>query len=56
MRRNTYIQYNNGMLGQYGGKENGEPPVLLFDGQAAQTVAAVFCDEEATVLYDEKRG
>ena len=56
MHRNTYIQYTNGMLGQYGGKENGEPPVLLFDGQAAQTVASVFGDGEATVRYDENRG
>ena len=49
MHDNVYVQYAGGALGQYGGKEQGEPPVLLFDECVGQTVETVLCDENASV-------
>lgn len=54
MHDNVYVQYADGMLGQYGGKEAGEPPILYFDGEVEKTVAKVFCDENAAVYTVEK--
>ena len=49
MRGNTYIQHAGGMLGQYGGNEAAEPPILRFDDGIEATVRDVLGDAEATV-------
>ena len=51
MSGNTYIQELGGMLGQYGGNENGEPEILTFDENAEKTIKEVFGDKEAKVYY-----
>ena len=51
MSGNTYIQKLGGMLGQYGGNENGEPEILTFDENAEKTIKEVFGDKEAKVYY-----
>ena len=53
MHGNTYVQYAGGALGQYGGKEAGEPPILLFDGAIDATVSEVLGDRTATVYTVE---
>lgn len=50
MNNNTYIQNVGGMLGQFGGKEKGEPEILSFDNNASNILKNVFKDENATVL------
>lgn len=54
MHGNTYIQTRGGMLGQYGGNENGEPEILMFDENAEKTINEVFGDKEAKVYYAER--
>ena len=49
MWENTYVQYLNNPLGQYGGNAVAEPPILPFDEQAAAHIATVFGDENAKV-------
>ena len=49
MDGNVYIQHRGGMLGQYGGNEVSEPPVLLFDDDIENTVRNVFGDKNAEV-------
>lgn len=51
MSGNTYIQHLGQTLGQYGGKENGEPPILSFDENADKTIENVFGEKDATVYY-----
>ncbi len=51
MKDNTYIQSIGGMLGQYGGKENGEPQIRMFDDDAKTTINNVFGDKSAKVYY-----
>ncbi len=53
MNGNTYIQDEGKMLGQYGGNENGEPKIIIFDGQAEDKIRSVFKDSEAKVLFFE---
>ena len=50
MSRNIYIQDLGGMIGQYGGKEQGEPPVLTFDKNAETTIKDILGDKTATVV------
>jgi len=50
MDANVYIQDRGGMLGQYGGKENGEPEMLIFDGSAEKTVNETLGDKNAQVF------
>ena len=54
MAGNTYIQHLGGMIGQYGGKENGEPPILRFDEQAEETIKTVLGDKTAKVYTIEE--
>lgn len=49
--QNIYIQNRGGFLGQYGANRETEPPVLVFDEHAAETVRNVFGDENAAVLF-----
>ena len=50
MEGNTYAQYLGRPLGQYGGKENGEPPVHAFLENAENLVSDLLGDKTATVL------
>ncbi len=50
MQSNTYIQDQGGMIGQYGGKEQGEPPILPFDEAADTTIKNVLGEEDSLVL------
>ena len=47
MRGNTYIQYEGGMLGQYGANSESEPPILIADEDMASVVREVFGDVSA---------
>ena len=47
---NTFIQYLGHPLGQYGGKEQGEPPVHAFLENAEAVIRTVLGDTEATVI------
>ncbi len=49
MYENVYVQHKDGMLGQYGGKESGEPEILPFDEEAERTVREILCDRDAEV-------
>jgi hypothetical protein len=48
---NTYVQHTDGMIGQWGGNENGEPKVEIFDGRAEEKIKEVFGDKSAKVYY-----
>lgn len=49
MHDNTYIQYQGGMIGQYGGNEEAEPEVLMFDECAEEKIAQVLKEKNARV-------
>ena len=49
MYENTYIQNAGGMIGQYGGNELEEPPILYFDGNEETAIEQVFGDKNAKV-------
>ena len=49
MYNNTYIQHRGGMLGQYGGNKNGEPPILFMDDDADYIIENVFKEKNAKV-------
>ncbi len=49
MQGNIYIQNLGGMLGQYGGKEQGEPPVIPFDNDVARKIQDTLGDKEAVI-------
>ncbi len=49
MDGNLYLQYDGGMLGQYGGREEGEPPILFTDGSLGVKVREILGDEGAEV-------
>ena len=49
MSRNVYIQKLGGMIGQYGGKESGEPPILPFDENAEDTIKNTLGEKDAKV-------
>lgn len=53
MYDNTYIQNIGGMIGQYGGKEAGEPAVEIFDENAEEKIEKIFCDKSAKVYCIE---
>jgi hypothetical protein len=46
---NTYVQTLGGMLGQYGGNREAEPPVLPFDGDAERVLTEEWGEREPTV-------
>ncbi|MBO7763085.1 MAG: hypothetical protein J6T24_09835 [Clostridia bacterium] len=54
MEGNTYIQYDGGSLGKYGGKEEGEPCDLYFDGAIEDTIRDVLGDKTAKVYTVKK--
>ena len=54
MHDNTYVQYEGGMLGQWGGNENGEPEIEIFDDKADEKVANIFHDKNAKVYIIKK--
>ncbi len=45
---NTYIQHEDGMLGQYGANEKGEPPIIMFS-DAKSAITDVFGDKSAKI-------
>jgi len=49
MDGNVYIQHRGGMLGQYGGKEEGEPEILIVDDEIGKTVRDVLGDKNAEI-------
>jgi len=49
MAGNTYVQSTAGLLGQYGGKENGEPPMMPFGPSAEETIHSLLGDTDAAV-------
>lgn len=51
MSGNTYIQHLDATLGQYGGKENGEPNIVPFDKNAEESIKTLFGDKEAKIYY-----
>ncbi len=53
MHDNVYVQYAGGMLGQYGGKEAGDPPILWFDESIEATVSEILGDRNAKVYVLE---
>ena len=46
---NTYVQHLGGMIGQWGGNEDGEPPIEMFDENAEEKIENVFRDNGARV-------
>lgn len=51
MDNNIYIQNNGGMLGQFGGNENDEPEIIMFDENVKCNIYKIFTDENAKVIY-----
>lgn len=49
MYNNTYVQYAGNDLGQYGANEEKEPPILIFNDNAQETIEKILCDEGAKV-------
>jgi hypothetical protein len=54
MEGNTYVQYEGGALGKYGGRENGEPADLYFDGAIEASIREILGDKTATVYTVKK--
>lgn len=54
MDGNIYIQHRGGMLGQYGGKEQGEPPILYFDEKIEKTIRETLGDQNAKICILEE--
>ena len=50
---NTYVQYRGGMIGQWGGNENGEPEIEIFDELAEKKINEIFGDKTAKVYIVE---
>lgn len=48
---NTYIQHLGGMLGQYGGKENGEPPIIPFDENIENSISTILGEPNAKIYF-----
>ena len=49
MYNNTYIQYDGGMLGQYGANNEVEPEILPFNDSVEESIEKVFGDKGAKV-------
>ncbi len=49
MYENTYIQNFGGMIGQWGGNENGEPDIEIFDDNAEEKLIKVFGEKNPKV-------
>jgi hypothetical protein len=49
MRNNVYVQHLGGMLGQYGGNEAAEPPIIMFDERVEDSISNVLKDEGAEI-------
>lgn len=49
MSGNTYIQYEGGMLGQYGGNEEAEPEIIRFDSNIETVIHEVLGDKDALI-------
>lgn len=54
MYNNTYIQYEGGMIGQYGGNEAMEPEIVMFDKNAEDVIKQVFKEENPKVYIIKK--
>ena len=50
---NTYIQHLGGMLGQYGGNEIEEPPIVIFDENVEEIIRSKWGDKTAKVYIIE---
>ncbi len=51
---NTYIQYNDYLLGQYGANENGEPEIHKFNRDSEKIINDIFGDKHARLLIKEQ--
>ena len=49
MHNNTYIQDFGGMIGQWGGNENGEPDIEIFDDNVEEKIVNVFREKNPKV-------
>ena len=49
MHDNIYIQHKCGMLGQFGGNEEAEPDILIYDEKAEEKIMSVFGDKNAKI-------
>lgn len=49
MSGNTYIQHFGGMIGQYGGNEEEEPQIQIFDEKVKERIEEVFGEKNARV-------
>ena len=54
MYENVYVQHKGGWIGQYGGQEEGEPAMILFDDRAERAVREIVCDRDAEVYVIEE--
>lgn len=54
MNGNTFIQHLDMWLGQYGGNEQKEPSILVFDKNADENIKNIFGDKNAKIYYIEK--
>lgn len=51
MQDNIYIQHYGGMIGQYGGNEEAEPEILIFDEMAEDKITRVLGEEHPKVYH-----
>ena len=49
MHDNTYIQDFGEMIGQWGGNENGEPDIEIFDDKAEEKLVNIFGEKNPKV-------
>ena len=56
MYGNTYVQTIGGLLGQYGGNETAEPPVVPFDDRAEDVLTEVWGEKDPTVYGIDGEG
>ena len=56
MYGNTYVQTLGGLLGQYGGNETAEPPVVPFDDRAEDVLTEVWGEKDPTVYGIDGEG
>ncbi len=53
MYNNTYVQILGGKIGQYGGNENGEPEIQIFDQNAEEKIKNIFKEENPKIYFIE---
>ena len=51
MHDNIYIQHSGGMIGQYGGNEEAEPEILIFDEKAEEKIQRILGEDCPKVYH-----